>query len=83
MKASIFIKGVKRMAKKEDQKPEAVRDAELHGGESYDLQTNAKSNTQAKQEAPAADVCPDCNGEGISDPLGLRVCQRCEGSGKA
>lgn len=54
-----------------DNKPSEVKDAELHGGETYELQPSAEGR------------CPDCNGQGIRNPQDRLVCATCEGSGKA
>jgi DnaJ-class molecular chaperone len=77
MKKSTFIKGVQRMSKKDDSKPAEVKEAEAHGGQTYN------PNAETAQQPLDPSKCPDCKGEGISDPLGLRVCATCEGSGKA
>lgn len=57
-----------------DDKPVEVKDAERHGGETFD---------PTVEPVVAADKCPDCNGEGIRDPLAIQVCQTCAGTGKA
>jgi hypothetical protein len=56
MKTSTFIKGVARMSKKDKQKSEAIKDAEVHGGETY----NSEASTKVDTKQLAADACPDC-----------------------
>lgn len=67
------------MAKDSDNdKPAAVRQAELHGGETFDPTVASEDVSPV-----AAGVCPDCKGEGIRDPQATQVCQTCQGTGKA
>lgn len=68
------------MAKDSDNdKSAAVRQAELHGGETFD--PTVASEDMSQPLAPGA--CPDCKGEGIRDPQATQVCQTCSGTGKA
>jgi DnaJ-class molecular chaperone len=79
MKASTFVKGVKRMSNKDKQKSELIKDAEAQNGETH----RSEEAVKTEPKPLAADACTDCKGEGISDPQDHQVCQTCEGSGKA
>jgi hypothetical protein len=78
MKASTFVKGVKRMSNKDKQKSELIKDAEAQNGETH----RSEEAVKTEPKSLAADACTDCKGEGISDPLGIRVCQNVKAAAK-
>lgn len=71
------------MAKKSDDKPKEVLEAERHGGQTFDPTEESSSNEPTTEELLAEGKCPDCKGKGILSPEATQVCQTCQGTGKA